>query len=145
MTSKKEAKKQASNVTKWLKALRSGEYRQTKEVLKSDEGFCCLGVLCDVVDRKGWEDHDLVEASYFYIFDEDDRDESLIPQRIFSSWTGITGAVPDPRTETAEADEKFHDDFLGSMLAGLNDESDWTFEEIADFVEKKAKEAGVLY
>ena len=38
---------------KWIAALRSGEYRQTTEVLKeqSEDGghkHCCLGVLCEI-------------------------------------------------------------------------------------------------
>ena len=40
---------------KWLKALRSGEYRQTTRKLKSRNGaFCCLGVLCDIQGAK-WD------------------------------------------------------------------------------------------
>lgn len=38
----------------WVAALRSGKYKQTNGALKDDTGFCCLGVLCDVVkDRVG--------------------------------------------------------------------------------------------
>lgn len=38
---------------KWLKALRSGKYKQGMELLKFEGDnkqtrFCCLGVLCDV-------------------------------------------------------------------------------------------------
>ena len=33
---------------KWLKALRSGKYKQTTGQLKRDNKFCCLGVLCDI-------------------------------------------------------------------------------------------------
>jgi len=34
---------------KWIKALRSGKYKQGKMVLHStDNKFCCLGVLCDL-------------------------------------------------------------------------------------------------
>lgn len=33
----------------WIKALRSGKYKQTRGRLKGDGGFCCLGVLCDVL------------------------------------------------------------------------------------------------
>lgn len=36
------------NAKKWVAALRSGEYKQTKNYLKNNEGFCCLGVLCDL-------------------------------------------------------------------------------------------------
>lgn len=32
----------------WIKALRSGEFRQTKHDLKTDDGYCCLGVLCEL-------------------------------------------------------------------------------------------------
>lgn len=34
---------------KWLDALRSGEYNQTAGALHNKNGFCCLGVLCDIV------------------------------------------------------------------------------------------------
>jgi len=33
---------------KWVAALRSGVYKQTRENLKDDDGFCCLGVLCKI-------------------------------------------------------------------------------------------------
>ena len=32
----------------WLTALRSGEYKQGKHQLRTDNKFCCLGVLCDL-------------------------------------------------------------------------------------------------
>lgn len=32
----------------WLKALRSGEYKQTCGIMKDAKGFCCLGVLCAI-------------------------------------------------------------------------------------------------
>lgn len=31
---------------KWVKALRSGRYQQTKGFLHDEKGYCCLGVLC---------------------------------------------------------------------------------------------------
>jgi hypothetical protein len=34
---------------RWLEALRSRRYKQTSGCLRDSEGFCCLGVLCDVV------------------------------------------------------------------------------------------------
>ena len=38
------------NVTKeeWVAALRSGDYKQGHSVLKFNDEFCCLGVLCDL-------------------------------------------------------------------------------------------------
>lgn len=32
----------------WIKALRSGKYKQTTGDLKNDYGYCCLGVLTDI-------------------------------------------------------------------------------------------------
>lgn len=34
--------------TKWVAALRSGEYEQGESYLEWDDKFCCLGVLCKV-------------------------------------------------------------------------------------------------
>lgn len=43
-----------ANRRKWVAALRSGEYRQDRGQLRSDAGFCCLGVACDVLGYE-WE------------------------------------------------------------------------------------------
>lgn len=37
----------------WIKALRSGDYKQTRGTLKDNKGFCCLGVLCDLAAKDG--------------------------------------------------------------------------------------------
>lgn len=34
--------------TKWIAALRSGEYKQATSQLQKGDSFCCLGVLCKV-------------------------------------------------------------------------------------------------
>lgn len=44
---------------KWVAALRSGEYEQAFETLRNydcDHSYCCLGVLCDVIDPTGWSE-----------------------------------------------------------------------------------------
>lgn len=33
---------------RWIKALRSGQYKQGKHQLHSGDKFCCLGVACDL-------------------------------------------------------------------------------------------------
>ncbi len=38
-----------TNQEKWLAALESGEYKQTKGHLCKDGAYCCLGVACDVL------------------------------------------------------------------------------------------------
>lgn len=48
---------------KWVEALRSGKYKQTQGVLRSSANhFCCLGVLCDIVDPHAWGTLDTVET-----------------------------------------------------------------------------------
>lgn len=41
--------------TKWLEKLRSGEYKQGKYCLRDyKDEFCCLGVLCDIINPDEW-------------------------------------------------------------------------------------------
>ena len=50
---------------KWVNALRSGEYSQCDGKLRSADGFCCLGVLCDLYSQepftKGWVSHNVYD------------------------------------------------------------------------------------
>ena len=39
---------------RWLTALESGEYKQTRDLLRDDNGFCCLGVACDLSGLGEW-------------------------------------------------------------------------------------------
>lgn len=40
------------SVNKWIKALRSGKFTQTKDVLNREGSYCCLGVACKVLIKK---------------------------------------------------------------------------------------------
>lgn len=52
---------------KWCEALLSGEYPQTKGVLRNDQGYCCVGVALDLVDPKGWRADDAKgRTEYFW-------------------------------------------------------------------------------
>ena len=37
---------------RWVAALRSGEYEQGRGYLHTEDGHCCLGVLCDLHQRE---------------------------------------------------------------------------------------------
>lgn len=40
---------------RWVAALRSGDYEQGKSQLRNIKNeYCCLGVLCDVIDPTQW-------------------------------------------------------------------------------------------
>ena len=38
---------------KWIAALKSGKYKQTRGCLNDGNGYCCLGVLCEVFIAEG--------------------------------------------------------------------------------------------
>lgn len=39
-------------IRKWLKALRSGEYKQGRHALNTNDQYCCLGVLCELAVKE---------------------------------------------------------------------------------------------
>jgi hypothetical protein len=102
---------------KWTTALRSGLYRQATGKLRGlidddesdDEGMCCLGVLCDIVDLSAWGRHTGDEWSF------DDSD--VMP--------------PDWVLEKVELSQQEAD-----ILAHLNDSGGWSFERIADAIDR---------
>lgn len=47
---------------RWVTALKSGTYQQGMDVLRTpDDKYCCLGVLCDIIDPDGWSKDEDVE------------------------------------------------------------------------------------
>jgi hypothetical protein len=105
---------------KWVSALRSGEYQQTQRLLHYENGFCCLGVLCDLYLKENqleWEPS--THSNNVYVFQNNGAD---LPFSVIE-WSGIEGC--NPPVNDGE-----------STLAGLND-SGSTFEQIADVIEKQ--------
>jgi hypothetical protein len=45
---------------KWLAALRSGKYEQARGVIRADDKFCCLGILCEVLRPGSTEAFNLI-------------------------------------------------------------------------------------
>ena len=74
----------------WVRALRSGKYKQTTHCLhdkseKGKEGFCCLGVLCELAVKKGIIPPALEEMNGVFTYDEHD---TLLPDRVVA-WAGL--------------------------------------------------------
>ena len=100
---------------KWVAALRSGEYKQGKYVLRDQENnFCCLGVLMDI-DGCLWNPTELCRVKT-NIYSVDGSGET-------TKLTAITAVKFDL------SDEK------QVSLISMND-SGKTFAEIADYIEK---------
>lgn len=97
---------------KWIEALRSGKYKQAYGWLKCDEGYCCLGVLCEI--------HPNVE---------------------FIEKNGMTGFSYKGEFMYGLLSHHFVEDIklgLDDMraLSTMNDLRGKTFDEIADWIEK---------
>lgn len=115
-------------VKPWTDALRSGKYKQTTGVLQRNErstrgaGFCCLGVLCDVL-----KDHENVKGEwvenqtrYEFRYDRNQQSTSAGLPRPVLELTGIKQSL-------GRIDNK-------NFLAYLNDDGK-TFDEIADIID----------
>jgi len=107
----------------WIKALRSGEYKQAKQVLHSTayNSYCCLGVLCkvanveidDTIKRNGGDEYiaqDVLEKMEVDL----DKFEFL-----------------DIESETAKSHKG------QSAFACMNDKLNKDFEYIANFIENQ--------
>ena len=106
----------------WVKALRSGEYKQTQGTLKKDgeygggdKAYCCLGVLCDVWPGGEW-------ASLGYKVTDADEDAYAWEEEVGDPLEGIL------------------DGFVTQEdLIELNDTYGQTFDQIADAIEESIK------
>ena len=113
----------------WAQALRSGDYKQSYRRLASPEGFCCLGVLSDVVGP---------ELGIKWTIDHEGNQrfglERLVLTEEVLELTGIR--VDEVSIEETDA---WWNGSLPKTLVGLNDNEKWDFSEIADFVEDNYK------
>lgn len=120
------------NAKKWVAALRSGEYRQTQGVLKDSNGFCCLGVACDLYAKEHPQACWLYTDKGVCIFNAlpsqpttSTRSGTVLPAPV-QQWLGITSADG----ELAGIDE--------SLL--LYNDRGTPFEQIAHIIEAKEAE-----
>lgn len=120
----------------WIEALESGEYNQTKGFLKTSEGHCCLGVLCDLYAKKTgkgvWSESDgRKEGAYEMVTECGERSLCGLPSPV-AEWAGLSeweGLVAIP---TALELPKPLDTALRT-LAHANDKG-FSFNEIADML-----------
>jgi hypothetical protein len=91
----------------WVTALRSGNYAQTDGRLRkistrdgeTEEGFCCLGVLCDLAVKAGviseptqatynFEDSTIIDYQY-----GEEKEESILPKAVIE-WAELDSTSP---------------------------------------------------
>jgi len=115
MTDLTEAQKE------WIAALRSGKYKQGRNSLKSEDGYCCLGVAVDVA---GYGDRISSHGNNnLYGFD-------AVEQKFgFRDSDGGFSETVDYVTESGRS-------VSARSFVACNDSQRLTFEEIADLAEK---------
>ena len=115
-----------SIMKKWITALKSGKYKQTRGALKGKRGYCCLGVLCDIYDDTKWTEDYKGYNSYGNGFEESCLTNSV------QKWAGV-------KSETGNVDGSHRRDGERLSLVHLNDNRHWGFKKIANFIEKNYK------
>ncbi len=113
----------------WIKALRSGEYKQTKTNLRKDDCYCAYGVLCDLYGKEkniNWGKDKLSPTPSVYSF----MDMWGCPPDEVFDWAGLSdkglGLNAATRALAKKKDQVVH----------LNDKHGASFSEIADYIEK---------
>lgn len=141
-------------LTKWLKALRSGKYKQGRGTLcqidkNGNESFCCLGVLCDLYNKE--QKRNKKRGLHVEITTEGSMVSILVPKAAsIKSYDDCDGTLPNKVIKWAgfreyNSDGEFLYDGNGKTpveLINLNDgNSDLkvkrhSFAKIADIIEK---------
>lgn len=124
---------------KWIDALRSGWYDQGSEKLRSDQGYCCLGVLCDLYTQEtkmvGWEfrgydENEHLPQDYWYF----DGESEFLPESV-KEWAGFNVNNPSVRVDVTDNDDE-DNWFYTDEIANLND-SGYTFNELSELIEQQ--------
>lgn len=121
-------------LTEWVEALESGEFGQVDGALRNDNGYCCLGVLCEIAARKG-----VVEPAVAIMTTPYFDDSESLPTGDYS-YAGNEAYLP-----AAVASWAFGKDLSGynpklnfdgdeHPASGLNDALHLSFSEIAEAI-----------
>ncbi|OFA33311.1 hypothetical protein BAE46_00955 [Glaciecola punicea] len=109
----------------WIADLRSGEYQQSTGNLENNEGFCCLGVGCKTAQKNGikiYAYEDKLESKGKII------GFSLRKQKSALKWLNLQNPFGEFRGSSFKSCD---------TLIDLNDEENYSFNEIADFIEAR--------
>lgn len=119
----------------WTAALRSGEYPKTTGTLRTEDGFCCLGVLCDLAVKAGEIDEPVTKdrgLQTHQVYYEYDGEPSVLSTPV-RNWAGLDMSNPDIPYQESMRDAVWRSRGHVS-LAELND-NDYTFPQIADLID----------
>lgn len=125
---------------KWIAALRSGEYKQTRFVLNDKTGMCCLGVLCDLHNK---------EEELEWTFNPVDvikgapelkgksigfsGNSCVVPNAVVCEWAGLAENNPYLLSIAKHVMSNGEEITCSATLAELND-AGLTFDQMADVI-----------
>lgn len=137
----------ASLKHKWLKALRSGDYEQTRILLKRVEpscSYCCIGVLCDVIDPTKWTNIDNSSCSRYVFDDFGIKGDTIYDAAIMPTSVSVALGLDNiHRIDIYDKDGNFsHEKEFKTvdLLMRMNDEDRKSFDQIADWIEETIPE-----
>lgn len=103
------------NRRKFIDALRSGDWIQTRFALHTSEGYCCLGVACELSELGDWQ--------------------SSGSEHPYMSYLGESVSMPSEVMQFYGFTEN-----EAEYLAGMNDDILASFNQIADWIAKEEEE-----
>lgn len=103
------------NIQLWVDALESGSYQQTIGYLKYEDGFCCLGVACDVYAKS-------LGQTWDEIFEDMYLEIGHLPDEV-AEWLGLsddaTVHLGNPPQPAAHWNDSIIDRKTFSEIAGM--------------------------
>jgi hypothetical protein len=126
------------NAKAWVTTLRSGRYRQGRNVLHQGKKYCCLGVACDLAIKAGVKIAVFTGGGVNRDITTYDGVADTLPKSV-QNWLGLrtdVGEFRPPKNFTVE-----NNAFGGvcNTLTALNDSAQLSFKKIADIIESQPK------
>ncbi len=112
---------------KWIKALLSGDYKQARGSLQNRDGFCCLGVLCDISKKGTWaRDPGSTTRREERYTCASSESTTVLPRDVIE-WADLPNSNPNAGIADAQGRD---------LITTFNDEGS-TFEELAEIIDNK--------
>lgn len=116
----------------WVKDLRSGEFQQGKGALESEEGFCCLGILCFRAAEAGITERraPTIGSAQWY-----GETQTVLPTEVMR-WAGLIASDDDLEYTNAKRGHYTDNEGYERWLTMDNDDGYYDFQAIADIIEE---------
>ena len=114
----------------WIEALESNDYPKSRGYLRTADGYCCLGVICDVINPTGWKLTKTINRTLYAIKDGERAYVGQLPRSVQKQMNirtpfgqfDLEDLSPELQEEVRMAVLYTQND--KSSLAEINDQSD---------------------